>query len=166
MRDRRPLSHLPMLLVMALACRKDATPQVASQGSDSTVRPKPVRAAAPDTTGEWGEWAIQGHPQFGGRAAVRGSHLVVGLDTMGDGPTHPWVPTDSVLTHLTENETFSTDCSLGVSSSADTLVGLVLRTDTASVQAPRLAWVLDLAANKVRSISPDSIRCVLEGRID
>ena len=91
---------------------------------------------------------------------------MVGLDTMGDGPDHPWVLTDSITTHIAQQETFSTDCALGASSPADTLVGIVLSTDTASVQTPRLAWVLDLGANTVRAISPDSLRCVLSGRID
>jgi len=52
-----------------------------------------------------------------------------------------------------------------VSHSRD-IIGLVFDSDTNSVEVPRVAWFLDVGANKVRSLSPDSVKCLLEAAVD
>ena len=164
MRFYFPSACFATLIVSMFACKRDSpVPQAAA--STEAARPLSAPAARADTSREWAEWGIDGHPQFAGRALIRGSRLVVALDTMGDGPAHRWVPTDSVITDMSDKETFSTDCRRDSTSSQE-IVGLVLYTDTASTQIPRLAWFLDLGTNKVLSIRPDSLRCFLQGAVD
>jgi len=160
-------SILLTLAVLALACRQD------SRGSRDTIQPTDSSPTHPsqqpvvsEAIGPYGEWVINGHPQFAGRFSIKGFRLLLALDTMGDGPADRWIPVDSVMAEVAKNETFSMQCGRDRSAYTGDLVGIVVDSDTTSVQVPRLAWLLDLAENKVRSVKPDSMRCLFEGPVD
>ena len=160
-------SSLLTLAVLAVGCRQESQrSQDTTQATDSSPTHPSQQPVVSETIGPYGEWVINGHPQFAGRFAIKGVRLLLALDTMGDGPAHRWIPVDSVMTQVAKNETFSVQCGRDPSASAGDLVGIVFDSDTTSVQVPRLAWLLDLGANKVRSVKPDSIRCLFEGPVD
>jgi hypothetical protein len=160
---RRPF--LPITIALMLGCNKGA-PRIASGISDSAAPAGTPARGAPDTLGAWGSWILDGHPQFAGRFSIRGSRLLVVLDTMGDGPAHRWVPVDSVIDEVTKKETISTTCGHDTHSYSQETIGVVVDADTASVQVPRRAWFLDIGINKIRSLDPDSVVCVSEGVVD
>ena len=160
-------SGLLTLAVLALGCGHDSRiSQDRTQATDSSSSPVPQPPAVKEVVGPYGDWVINGHPQFAGSFSIRSSRLLLALDTMGDGPAHRWVPVDSVVAEVAKNETFSMRCGRDSSTYEGDLVGIVFDSDTTSVQVPRLAWLLDLGENKVRSVKPDSIRCLLEGPVD
>ena len=160
-------SSLLTLAVLAVGCRQDSRgSQVTTQATDSSPTHPSQQPVVREAIGPYGEWVINGHPQFAGRFSIKGVRLLLALDTMGDGPAHPWIPVDSVTAEVAKNETFSMQCGRDPRGSAGDLVGIVFDSDTTSVQVPRLAWLLDLGENKVRSVKPDSIRCLFEGPVD
>ncbi len=160
-------SSLFALAVLAVGCRQESrgSPDT-TQATDSSPTHSSQQPVVSETMGPYGEWAINGHPQFAGRFSIKGFRLLLALDTMGDGPAHRWIPVDSVMAEVAKNETFSMQCGRDPSAYAGDLVGIVFDSDTTSVQVPRLAWLLDLGENKVRSVKPDSIRCLFEGPVD
>ena len=160
-------SSLLTLAVLAVGCKQDSrASQDTTQATDSSPRPSSQQPVASETIGPYGEWVINGHPQFAGRFSIKGFRLLLALDTMGDGPAHRWIPVDSVMAEVAKNETFSMQCGRDPSAYAGDLVGIVFESDTTSTQVPRLAWLLELDENKVRSVKPDSLRCLFEGPVD
>jgi hypothetical protein len=162
-RFQPPRTATLLFAVPLLACGRDSSvPQAASGTGDATaasrvaLSPPAVTQALRDSE----EWVIDGHPQFAGRVVIRGSRLMLALDTMGDGAPRPWIPVDSVSASVLPIETFSTACGRSATSRSGDTVAVVRDTAADSYRRPRLVWFLDVGANQIRSLVPDSIRCV------
>jgi hypothetical protein len=102
------------------------------------------------------DWLIKDDPQFGGRVLIQGSQFSLVLETMG---ARGWIPVDSVSATVLPTETFTRECGRSTTSFSGDTVGLILHSTGASTPPPRLVWFLDVGANQIRSLVPDSIQC-------
>jgi hypothetical protein len=83
-----------------------------------------------------------------------------GLDGKGIGPKYI-VADSAVITGLSPGELFREDCRIG-SVRADGRIAGVPSTDIWDRwQRPRLAWLFDTVAVRIRSIPTDSVSCML-----
>ncbi len=154
-----------VLAVPLLACGRESSVPRAASGTGNATAASRVALSPPAVTQalrDSEEWLIDGHPQFAGRVVIRGSRLLLVLDTMADGPPRPWVPVDSVSAFVLPIETFSTTCGRSATSRGGDTVAVVRDTAADSYGPPRLVWFLDVGANQIRSLVTDSIRCVRE----